>query len=145
MSRQLAVAIFALTASTACRDKECTPEDFDGTLFLSDGDEPGTVSGTATWPDSVEEGSLMELGLEWADGFGYVGALSDGGWFDQPKTCGTEVKFTIKGVPADEYQVFVGIQSGDGYDTGDMDYVVEGRSDVVTIDGKVTGVKVVLQ
>lgn len=137
------IALFlVLVATVACRDKECTPEEFDGTLFGADESSSNTVSGTATWADSTEEGLLIAFGVENPEGTSYTGALSNGGLFDMPETCGTQMTFSISGVSAGDHVVFVGIQSDEGGDSGMIEYTAEGRSDVLTIDGSVSGVTV---
>ena len=133
---------FVLIATVACRDKECTPEDFDGKIFGSDESSGNTVSGTATWPGSTEEGLQVAFGLEDPDGMSYIAAISNGGLFDMPDTCGTQMKFSTGGIPDGDHVIFVGIQSDEGIDTGMIEYIAEGRSDVLTVDGPVSGVTV---
>lgn len=129
----------------ACSDDKCETDPFEGTLVFSEDTATGQVSGTASWPASVEEGSVIDFGLVGADGTGYLAAISDGGLLDFTGTCGTETTFTIKGVASGNYRVFAGIQTGDGADTGAIDYIVQGRSDVITIHGTVSDVPIVLE
>ena len=90
-----------------------------------------------TWPDSIEDGLALEFGYETADGFMYMGAVGDN-LFDQSRTCGESLDYLITGVEPGEYSVLVRIQDGSmNSDTGEIVYMAEGRSDLVTLEDSV--------
>ncbi len=141
-----ALSVSATFLSGCAGGKECEPEPFDGSLFLSSDDADAKVSGTLRWPASVEEGLIVELGLQSETG-GYVAAVSRDGLFDFTETCGTSLDFTISDVDAGVFRVWAGIQEEvSGGDSGAASYVAEGRSDELdTRVGNVSGVLVELQ
>jgi hypothetical protein len=134
-----------LVALTACKGKsEC--ESFDGELaFSSNGD--GSAAGTLKWSDSIEEGLMIEIGVQSEDGTSYSGALSKGGLFDFPETCGSEMEFRIDQINAGGFQVLARIQQeGAAGDTGDITYEAEGLSERFDVSGgDVTGLVVNLE
>ena len=137
--------IFVIFA--ACKDKsECEEEAFEGTPFFEAEGASGGFSGQVTWPDSIEDGLALEFGYETADGFMYMGAVGDN-LFDQSRTCGESLDYLITGVESGEYLVLVRIQDGSmNSDTGEIVYMAEGRSDLVTLeDSVVSGVDVTLE
>lgn len=132
---------------TACNDKpECEEVAFEGTPFFEMEGANGGFSGNVTWSSTIENGLVLEFGYETADGLIYMGAVGDN-LFDQPKTCGNSIAYTISGVESGEYTVLVRIQESiSGSDTGETVYLAEGRSDLVTLEGSVvSGVDVELE
>ena len=131
----------------ACKDKSgCDDASFDGELFFSTDDDNGTVSGTLKWPASVDEGLLIEIGVQ-NENNAYAGAIAKGGLFDFPETCGTELSFSIDGVASGPHQVVAAIQEeGSGGDSGETFYVAEGTSEFFDVaDGAVSGIVVQLE
>lgn len=136
----LIVSMLLTACGGAVGAPACTPEPFDGTLFLADDAATGAVSGTATWPESVSDGLDVEVGL--SSNAGYQGATS-GSLFALPSTCGGALDFRISGVDPGTYAVVVRVQAADQPDTGDIAYLAEGTSEPVTVtDGEVSGVSV---
>ena len=126
-----------------CGNKPCEPEPFEGTMFITSSASEFSVAGSVRWPASIPEGLRVQFGLEWADGTGELGAISDSGLLDSNYTCGTGTTFKMKGITPDEYRVKVTLHddSEDG-DSGDYAIFAEGLSDAIVIDQNVTGVVV---
>ncbi len=125
-----------LLTLTACKGKsDCEGESFDGELaFSSDG--AGSASGTLKWAEGIDEGLMIEIGVQSEDGTSYYGALSKGGLFDFPETCGTELDFRIDQIDAGPFQVLARIQEAGGAgDTGEIEYQAEGLSEVFDVSG----------
>ncbi len=142
--RYLFSVVLLSAALGACKSKEdCDSESFDGELFFSSDDSTGTVSGTLQWADTVEDGLYIEIGVT-SDNGAYYGALSKGGLFDMPETCGTEMAFRIDKVDSGPFRVWAGIQEdGAGGDSAVVAYVAEGESEVFDLtDGPISGVVV---
>lgn len=139
--------LLLLTLLVGCKEKTsaCETESFEGTPFFSTDGAAGGVSGEVTWPNSVEEGLIIEFGYESSDGALYMGAVGEG-LFDLPSTCGNSMGYSITGMAQGDYRVVVKInESLMTADTGVSQYLAEGRSDVITIgDSVVTDIDVEL-
>ncbi len=129
-----------------CGNKPCEPEPFEGTMFITSSASEFSVSGRVEWPASVPEGLRVQFGLEWADGTGELGAISDDGLLDANESCGTGTTFKMKGIVPDEYRVKVTLQDdSSGSDSGAFDTFAVGFSEPIVIDRDVTGVVVTLE
>ncbi len=115
----------------------CTPE-VTGKPFGMEG--TGTITGTATIPDSVPDGMNINLMIH-SGGMG-LGVLGES-FFDTSETCGNEVKFTIDGVEPGSY--FISIEIYDSMN--DAETVFESRSDqeITVRDGEVVDVQLVFE
>lgn len=126
---------------------DCPQEAFEGTPFFADEQTGGTVSGTLSWPDSIPDGELVEVGLESVETGAYVATLGPSLLSPFPRTCGTSRDYVITQIEAGEYRVLAQVQdSANSTDTGETSYLAEGRSAVVTVAGdEHTGVDVAIE
>ena len=137
--------LILLTLNACSKDDETQNGDcssYEGAMFLATEGDIGTISGTLIFPEDLEEGLFIEMGLE--DEFSYQGAMPES-W--DSSTCGTQMDFVLNEVPAGDYTVVAMVQADEqpDDDAADTVYVAEGGTEVSSDNDDVSGVEIVLE
>ena len=144
MDRALRMLFGVGVALVGCNGPKCETEPFDGELLFTSNDSVGSISGVIRWPEAVDEGLLIELGVRSQTGVQW-GAVSRGGLRDRPETCGTELPFTIGRVDDGPSVAFAAIPDGGVEGDTAGGYLWEAESDGFDVaEGEVSGLVITI-
>ena len=134
------LALSACSKEDETQNGDCPS--YEGSMFFATEEDIGTISGTLVFPDDLEEGLFIEMGLE--DEFSYQGAMPSS-W--DASTCGTQMEFLLTEVPAGDYTIVAMVQADEQPDdeSADTVYVAEGGTEISSNNDDVSDVEIVLE